>query len=276
MNSLYQVAGISKQAVHQQAIRDTLFHQQVDQLILEADELRAEHPGCGVEKMYYTLNPGFIGRDRFIELFMELGYRVRRYKNYCRTTLPAATCYVNLIKGMQVNAPSLIWQSDITYIRVGQTFFYAVFLIDVYTKIIVGYDVSNNLRAQSNLRALKMALNRFDPPMIHHSDRGSQFTYKQYIHLLETHHCAISMGKSAQDNAYAERINLTIKDEYLRYWNINSFEQLRSSVRKAVHHYNNKRQHFSLDRNTPREFFRQWQCIAPENRKVMTIFDNSN
>ena len=77
MNQLYQVIGISKQAVYQYQKRQAVFDQQLSQLILEADDLRFDHPGCGVEKMYQILNPDFIGRDRFIETMMDLGYRIK-------------------------------------------------------------------------------------------------------------------------------------------------------------------------------------------------------
>ncbi len=123
-------------------------------LIQEADQLRCEHPGCGVEKMYYTLRPDFMGPDKFIELFMELGYRVRRRRNYQRTTYPALVYYPNLIKGYQVGSPSVIWQSDIIYIRLMERFYYAVFIIDVYTKRIEGHRESKSLRAEANVRAL--------------------------------------------------------------------------------------------------------------------------
>ena len=132
MNQLYQVVGISKQAVHQYAKRQAELDKKMAALVLEADELRADHPGCGVEKMYYTLGPDFIGRDRFIETFMGLGYRLKHPKNYRRTTYAVHTNYTNLIKGMRVNAPSVIWQSDITYMRAGEKFYYAVFIIYIY------------------------------------------------------------------------------------------------------------------------------------------------
>ena len=86
MNRLYNTVGISKQAAHQYAVRQAVFDQQLKQLVLEADELRKDHPGCGVEKMYYALKPNFIGRDRFVDTFMQLGYKVRKIKNYRRTT----------------------------------------------------------------------------------------------------------------------------------------------------------------------------------------------
>ena len=86
MNALYKVIEISKQAVTQYANRQLVFDNQIKELIVEADILKQAHPGCGVEKMYDTLKPNFIGRDRFIETFMDLGYRVKRQKNYRRTT----------------------------------------------------------------------------------------------------------------------------------------------------------------------------------------------
>ena len=175
MNSLYTAIGISKQAVVQYANRQVLFDNQIKELIVEADILKQAHPGCGVEKMYDTLRPNFIGRDRFISTFMDLGYRVKRQKNYRRTTYAGTLYYPNLINGLVINKPNVLWQTDITYIKVKDKFYYAVFIIDVYTKNIVGYNVSSHMRVESNIRALKMALKKHKAPVIHHSDRGSQY-----------------------------------------------------------------------------------------------------
>ncbi|MBA6153416.1 hypothetical protein [Gelidibacter maritimus] len=108
MNQLYHTIGISKQAVSQYARRQAVFDGRVSQLILEADDLREDHPGCGVEKMYDILNPDFIGRDRFIETMMDLGYRIKRKKNYKRTTIAGKKFYPNLIKGLRINAPNVL------------------------------------------------------------------------------------------------------------------------------------------------------------------------
>ena len=274
MNQLYTSVGISKQAVYQYDKRQYCFDQKLQQLIYEADELRIEHPGCGVEKMYYTLQPDFIGRDRFIDTFMDFGYRIKRVKNYRRTTYAGSIYYPNLIKGMSVEMPSIIWQSDITYIRVGVHFYYAVFIIDVYTKKIVGYQVSNHMRATANVKALKMALKEHKAPLIHHSDRGSQYTYGDYISLLKSNDCSISMSLIAQENAYAERINRTIKEEYLSYWKPQTFEKLKRDVKKAVNHYNTKRPHHHLNKLSPIAFEKQWLLF--KQRPLITIFDNEN
>jgi len=274
LNNLYKEAGLSKQAVAQYDARQKLFDSKTAQLVLEADELREGHPGCGVEKMYYTLRPDFIGRDRFIELMMELGYRLKRKKNYRRTTIASKIYYPNLIKGMEVDRPSMVWQSDITYIPIGNRHYYAVFIIDVYTKKIVGYKVSGTMRAQANLDALNMALSENDAPVVHHSDRGSQYTYKEYIGLLKRNGSQISMALSAQDNAYAERINRTIKEEYLDHWKPQTFNQLKKMMARAVKNYNHKRLHNNNERMTPEKFITQFSLLRPQQRKLMTIFDN--
>ena len=276
MNTLYTTIGISKQAVAQYDARQNIFDNKVSQMVLEADELREDHPGCGVEKIYYTLKPDFIGRDRFIETMMDLGYRLKRNKNYRKTTIASQIYYPNLIKGLQIDRPSMVWQSDITYIPIGSKHYYAVFIIDVYTKKIVGYKVSDNMRAQANMDALEMALKKNYAPAYHHSDRGSQYTYKEYISLLKKNGTKISMALSAQDNAYVERINRTIKEEYLDHWKPNSFEQLKKMTAKAVKNYNNKRIHNNIDRMSPEEFINQFSLLRPQQRKLMTIFDNEN
>ena len=274
MNRLYATIGISKQAVSQYAKRQSIFDAKVGQLILEADDLRKDHPGCGVEKMYRTLKPGFIGRDRFIDLMMDLGYRVKRKKNYRKTTVASKIYYPNLIKGMKVDGPSIIWQSDITYIPIGDHHCYAVFIIDVYTKKIVGYSVSDHMRATANMSALEMALKNHKAPVVHHSDRGSQYTYKEYIELLEDNHSKISMALSGQDNAYAERINRTIKEEYLDHWKPKTFSQLKVMTKKAVDNYNNKRIHNNIDGKSPMEFEQEFPLLASQQRKTITIFNN--
>lgn len=274
MNKLYKTIGVSKQAVYQYAKRQLLFDTNVSNLVTEAEELRYEHPGCGVEKMYDTLKPDFIGRDRFVDIMMELGFRVKRKKNYKRTTIASKIYYPNLIKGMEVNRPSQIWQSDITYFPIGGKHYYAVFIIDVYTKKIVGHQVSDHMRATANVKALEMALKNNKAPEIHHSDRGSQYIYKGYLTILKDLGCNISMSKTAQDNAYAERINRTIKEEYLGYWHYKNLKELRSSVKRAIENYNSRRPHNYIGKLSPIKFEEYWSTLEPKQRPIISIFNN--
>ena len=277
MNELYKVIGISKQAVYQYQKRQEAFNNKLRMLLLEAELLRKEHPGCGVEKMYYSLNPDFIGRDRFIELFMDLGFRLNKKKNYRRTTYSVSKYYPNLIKGLEIQGPSVVWQSDITYIYVKseERYYYAVFIIDVYTKQIVGWELSDHMRATANVKALKKALKHHQAPRIHHSDRGSQYIYQAYTELLKKNGCQISMSLIAQENAYAERIHKTIKEEYLDHWHHRNYKELRKNVSKAVRHYNTKRPHNNLGRMTPNSFADKILSIPMKERPKLIIYDDN-
>lgn len=256
--------------------RQLQFDACVYELIAEAEALRRAHPGCGVEKMYYTLKPSFIGRDRFIEIMMEAGFRLKRARNYRKTTYAGMKRYPNLIKGMKIEAPSMVWQSDITYLPVGNHFYYAVFIIDVYSKKIVGYTVSKTMQAIANVQALAMAFKTNCSPKIHHSDRGSQYSSHSYVNILNQHSTQISMGLKAQENAYAERINRTIKEEYLDAWSINTFKELQRKIDKAINHYNQKRPHNHLNRLSPMEFENRYKNDPTFQKPIITIFNDKN
>jgi len=280
MRSIYKIARVSKQAAHKYFKHEDELSTKLSGLLLEADELKEEHPGCGVEKMYQTLQPQWLGRDKFITLFMQLGYRVRTQKNYQKTTIPVHSQYKNLIQGLMVQDRNIVWQTDITYFRIGNRYYYIVFIIDVYTKIILGYKASDNLRAEANLAALRMAFKNSNGNLgrlIHHSDKGSQYIDINYIELLNSKGIMISMGKRAQDNAYAERINGTIKNEYLKYWGISSLNELQKKLTKAVNHYNIKRKHNEIPgRLTPVEFDKSLLDLWSQRRPTVIIYAEGN
>lgn len=271
---------ISKQAIHQHSQREQLFERKLESLIIEVDILRTAHPGCGVEKMYYTLRPDWIGRDRFIEIMMDQGYRIQKYKSRIRTTTPVSQRYPNLIEGMILWDKNQLWQSDITYYRVGESFYYAVFIIDVYTRVILGYCVSDSLHAKANLVALKMAIQNAGGiirGLVHHSDRGSQYVSTDYISLLTAHGIHISMGLKGQENAYAERINGTIKNEYLIYREITTLAGLKRQTAQAVEHYNAKRPHNSLKgRVSPKQFEENILNLSCQKRPKVIVYAEGN
>lgn len=279
MNAVYQISGVSKQAVHKHNSRVNDYEFKLIELITQVEEIRSIHPGCGLEKLYDSLRPEWLGRDKFISIFMKLGYRVRRVKNYKRTTFSSRIYYPNLIEGLLVLDKNCVWQTDITYYEVGDRFFYLIFIIDIYTKVIRGYQISNHMRAEANLEALKMALKEAKgvKGLIHHSDRGSQFTDNDYRDLLKRHQFHLSMGLIAQENAYAERINGIIKNEYLKYKTIGSFNDLRKEVNIAVEHYNNKRIHRHLPgKQSPRQFEKQLLNLSTQNRPKVIVYAEGN
>jgi transposase InsO family protein len=272
-------AGVTKQAVHKFNKRSSLFEERLYCLSIELDQLRDEHPGCGLDKAYSTLRPDWIGRDRFIREFTRLGYQTKRKKNYKRTTIPGYIKYPNLIEGMIVYDFNMIWQSDITYFPIGSYFCYIVFITDLFSRRILGYQANDHLRAEANISALSMAIRQRDGQiknLIHHSDKGGQYIDNDYIAMLESHGAHISMGLCAQDNAYAERVNGIIKNEYLDHWDIKNLKELRRSLKRAVNHYNFKRQHRSLKKTCPMEFEKTHQNCAKFESPGEIIFSKNS
>jgi len=222
-----------------------------------------------------------MGRDKFCELFLDLGYRVRKVRNYTKTTVPGWVNYPNLIEGMMVIRPYQVLQSDITYFELNARFYYVIFIIDVYTREILGYNLADNLRAECNVKALNMALKKIPKTnlksLIHHSDRGSQYSSKLYTELLKEAGIQISMGEKAQDNPYAERVNGTLKNEYLKLWRINTFAALKAKVKKAVNHYNRHRLHKAFnDQYSPLGFKQALVNLNTQERPMVIIYADGN
>jgi putative transposase len=259
LTDVYRVAGISKQAVHKRRIRRLQKANQAIKIFERADEIRKEHPKVGCRKMARQLTVRGWGRDKIEEVLLDNGYRVKYRRLYKRTTYSQHKLYFpNLIEGLELDNINQVVQTDITYYRVKDEFYYLVFIIDVYSKQIVGFACDKSLEAAANIKALKRMLRlrvgQSITGLIHHSDRGSQYIDKEYLKLLRENKIAISMCTMAWENQFAERFNRTIKEEYLDGWEINDFATLKRSVTKAVNHYNRKRQHNNLNKISPIEF----------------------
>jgi hypothetical protein len=275
LNALYAALEITKQGVWEHFRREEAELEMIRKVIGQVDERRSKNPGEGLVKIFCNIEPVGLGRDKFCRIFKELGYGIRRTKNPIRTTIPAHKVFKNLIEGRILTGPNQVWQSDITYIKIGDRFYYLTFIIDVYTRRIVGYAVSKNLRADANLKALEMALEAFSEEqlkgLVHHSDRGSQYTDGRYLAMLRGREIQISMGRKAQDNAFAERINGVIKNEYLIPRALKSFRQLCYYAKQAVADYNTERHHGSLGRCSPAEYEQAYWALPEDERRIEVI-----
>lgn len=259
MKQLYEYVKITKQAHLSFIDRQRFLQQDLILILNEIAGLRIMHPQMGAKKMYHILKPKAIGRDKFITLAIENGYGVLKQKNFQRTTYNSHIYkYKNLIDGVVIFDINNIWASDITSFQVEQICFYLTFIVDLYSRRIIGSIAYPSLEAKANLLALNMATKtrsaQYYHNLIHHSDRGSQFTSIAYTNLLLKKNICISMCDSVYHNAYAERVNGIIKNEYLKHWVINSFSELKQSLKKAVYLYNYKRPHLALNYMTPVEY----------------------
>lgn len=233
-------------------------------------DVRRSDPGIGSVKMWHMYQAEFgcdnpIGRDRFCRIVDENNLKLRRKIRKPRTTdsthgLPT---YPNLIKNFIPTAINQLWVSDITYIVIKDGveryhFCYLSLIMDAYSEEIVGWSVGPTLENTYPLEALTMALKRIDGSqvhLVHHSDRGCQYASKDYVNILKSRGISISMTESGdpKDNAQAERINNTMKNELLKnkeFWNIS---EVMESVAAAVDFYNNRRPHMSVGMLTPTE-----------------------
>jgi transposase InsO family protein len=183
---------------------------------------------------------------------------VKKKRNYMRTTNSYHRFYKhpNLIKDIDINRAEQVWASDITYIRTKEGFMYLSLITDVYSKQVVGYQLSDNLKTINCICALKMAISSRKYPersLIHHSDRGFQYCSPDYIETLENNNIGISMTTKHDpyENAVAERINGTLKNEFDLVDRLPDQKHAEREVNKTIWVYNNLRPHDSCNKLTP-------------------------
>lgn len=277
MKLVFEYCGISRQAHHQALARERLVAEQELLYVHLMQEIRVMHPGMGLRKMYDQFQPEGIGRDGFIALGLREGFRLRVFRNPARTTWrDKSNAFPNLLVDKKFTDVNQLWSSDITYFSLGERFYYIVFILDVYSRKIIGYSVADHLRATNNIAALKMALQlrcilHYNNELIHHSDRGTQYTSHAYVEKLTQAGIQISMCQEVLENSHIERVNGTIKNEYLQHWEINNEKELKKALKKAVDNYNN-RLHRSLNGKTPNEFEEALKKNPHIERESLKVF----
>lgn len=240
-------------------------------------QVRSLHPGMGLRSMHEQFQPEGIGRDAFIALGLQEGFRLRSIKSPMKTTWSVKNNrYSNLLVAKRFTAVNQLWVSDIFYFPLNGQHYYVVLIMDVYSRRIIGYSVADNLRRENNLKALRMAIqlrgiHNFKQQLIHHSDRGSQYISNDYTNTLDEQGILISMCNNVLENSHMERANGTIKNDYLARWNIQHAKALPKFLKKAVNSYNN-RWHKSLKRMSPIEFETYVNELDFKHRPVMEIF----
>ena len=163
--------------------------------------------------------------------------------------------YKNIIKNLKVNRPNQVWVSDITYIRTVKGFCYLALITDMYSRKIIGHDLSDSLELNGCVRALNKALYQAKniEQLIHHSDRGIQYCSNRYTQILKRNNIEISMTEEnhCYENAMAERVNGILKDEFYLDQTFDSLQHAKRAAKNAINLYNEIRLHLSLDFKTP-------------------------
>lgn len=231
--------------------------------------IRIRQPRIGGKKLYSLLEDDFcslkfrLGRDKFFEVLRSEKLLISPRKRRIKTTDSSHEhpVYPNLLVGITLSRPYQAVAADITYIRLEDGFCYLALITDLFTRMIVGWTLSETLEVAGTIQALRyaglaMGVTRH---CIHHSDQGVQYCSNDYVRLLFRFQMAISMTDTGSpgQNAVAERVNGILKRELLLDSIFKRFSAALPVVRQAIEIYNYERPHYSLSLLTPSQFHKK-------------------
>jgi putative transposase len=232
------------------------------------DRERKQLPRIGTRKIYYLIKESLreqglkFGRDKLFELMRLYGLQIKPRRRYTQTTMSKHWLrkWPNIVKGKILDQPDQVWVSDITYIKTEEGNCYLNMITDAYSRKIMGYAVDDNMETESMIGALTMAVNQRQDPLastIHHSDRGVQYCSKEYALMTTKNNIRLSMTENGDpyENALAERMNRTIKEEFGIDRKMKSKDQVKKLVEESIFLYNHKRPHLALQMKTPDQVY---------------------
>lgn len=218
------------------------------------DEYILEEPTAGVKSMQYMLRdngyqPGY---ERVRRLMRKANIRAIYPRRHLTVLGEKKYLHPYLLRDLTIERPNQVWEVDITYVPMKSGFMYLTGIIDVYSRMIVGWGLANTLDAQASLEVIKQAVETHGCPEILNSDQGSQFTCKEYVEYLKGEHIKISMdGKGrALDNIYIERFWRTIKYRYIYLFPCEDGISLYRGIAGWMDKYN-YRPHQGIDEEKP-------------------------
>jgi transposase InsO family protein len=229
------------------------------------DTIQAEHPRYGYRRVMWELRRSGqrINSKRIRRVMREHGLFAEVKKAYVNTTDSdhGFGVYSNLVKGRELDGLNQIWVADITYIRISTCFVFLAVILDLFSRKVIGWALSQSLQHDLSLEALKMAIEQRKPSdgCIHHSDRGVQYACDEYVQLLTANGFQISMSRSGNpyDNAYAESFMKTLKHEEVSLWEYETMADVVERVPYFIEEvYNKKRLHSSIGYMPPEEYER--------------------
>ena len=261
MKQMLEWQDISRQGAHQGIARLDQRKRDLLETVELASEVREEHRQMGCRDIHYAMRDQMPrGRDWTEQVLLGCGFRVKTSPR--SFTVAGEDICSNLIEGMTITAPNQVWQTDITFVWSDSRWYYVSFVIDVYTRKILASHSSRDLSAASQVRCLAKAFasqkGEDISDLIVHTDRGVQYTSSEFTDYLDRREVRQSMAHYAWQNAYCERVNRTIKHNYLAHYTTNSYHSLCRGVAKAVRLYNRSKPHRGLpSRLSPDQFVKE-------------------
>ena len=257
--------------IHQKMRGKRLENLRISELIKEIFKKSHERYGC-LKVQKELLSKGYIINKKRIARIMRInGLRAKARRKYKVTTKSGnnSTFAENKVNGQfMVAQPNKIWVSDITYVWTEEGWLYLAIILDLFSRMIVGWSMSNRINAQLVTDAIDQAfINReVEAGLIFHSDRGSQYTSKEVKKILRDHQCEQSMSAKGNcyDNAVAESFFKTLKVELIYSEKYFTRQSAISSIFEYIEiFYNRQRRHSTLNYYSPVEFEKmQYRLVA--------------
>ena len=243
---------VSRSGLYYQPVAET---EENLELMRQMDELYFQQPFYGVERLLvFFVALGYkINCKRIRRLMKLMGWQTLYPRPRTTRIDPAAYKYPYLLRGLNIDRKNQVWAIDITYLPMKQGFMYLCAVIDIHTRYVVGWGVSNSMTAEWCTQIVQDAIATHGKPEILNSDQGSQFTSEVYIELLKKNEIQISMdGKGrAIDNIFIERLWRTIKYEHIYLHVYEDGLSLYKGLKQYLSFYNDERRHQSLNYETP-------------------------
>lgn len=239
------------------------------ELMRKMDEHYLYHPYKGAKRMHVWLSKdkGYeVNRKRIERLYYKvMGLRAVMPGKHTSKRCKDHKVYPYLLRNLEITRPNQVWATDITYIPMRKGFMYLTAIIDIYSRYVVGWSVSNSMDAQWCKETLQEAIRVHGKPDIVNTDQGSQFTSEVFTnYVTEDLSIKLSMdGKGrATDNAFIERLWRSVKYEKLYLNPAEDVNHLYQQLNDYFHYYNNERRHSAIDDQWPVTKYQQELKVA--------------
>ena len=226
-------------------------------LMRRLDELHLAHPFLGARRLARMLEREGVkvGRRHVGTLMQLMGIEAIYRKK--RTSIPAKghKIYPYLLTNVTIERPNQVWATDITYVPMAHGFAYLVAILDLYSRKVLSFRVSNAMSTDFCVEALEEALARYGTPDIFNTDQGSQFTAEEFTAVLLARGVRVSMDGKGRwiDNVFVERLWRSVKYEDIYLHAYETPREVKAALASYFSFYNARRPHQSLDYRTPDE-----------------------
>jgi putative transposase len=228
-------------------------------LMRRIDELHLDYPFFGSRRLACMLHRAglMVGRLHVATLMFLMGIEAIYRKKRTSIGGQGHKIYPYLLRDVLIVRPNQVWATDITYLPMATGFAYLVAILDLYSRKVLAWRVSNAMTTEFCVEALQEALERFGAPEISNSDQGSQFTDDKYTGPLLAKGVRVSMDGKGRwiDNVFVERLWRSVKYEEIYLHAHETISAVKTALKHYFDFYNNRRPHQSLDYRTPAEMY---------------------